>query len=96
MWVLVAVMAVLGFVGAPAQAKEPSVKPSTGDSTLIERGPRRGGRRHYGPRPWRGPRGGGFYFGGYYGPRYRPFYGPRIIVAPSPVIVYGGDSVCCY
>lgn len=96
LWALIAVMAVIGFASAPAQAKEPSVKPLTGESTLIERGPRRRGGRRYGPRPWGGPR-GGFYFGGYYGPRYRPYgYGPRIIVTPPPVVYYGGSTACCY
>lgn len=94
LWALVAVVAVVGFAAVPAQAKEPTLQPFEG-KTALER--RRGGHRGF-----RGPRRGGFYFGGGWGgwggPRYRPYHyyrpGPRVIVVPGPTYVYGGSASC--
>lgn len=90
MFGLAALMAVIGFVGSPAQAKEPSFKPQ-GD-TAIEG---RWGRPP--PRRWHGPRGGyGWGPGWRYPPPRRRYYAPpRVIYAPPPVVYYGG-SVGCY
>lgn len=93
LWGLAALMAVLGFVGSPAQAKEPSVKPLD-EGAMIE-GP--WGRRGP-PRRWRGgPRRGGYYGWGYHRPyrRYAP-PPPRVIVVPAPAPIYYGGSVSCY
>lgn len=100
MWGLVAVVAILGFVSSPAQAKEPGVKPLEGKTALegprghYRRSPRHGG--YY--RPRRSHWGGSFYYGGGYGGGYyRPrYYAPApVVIAPPPTVYYGG-TVSCY